>query len=101
MGMLLVFLGDIPTLLRKIKTKITGKEIISLGIFSLVITGLSYGSVWIHKREDVSKITPLIAIISTLLTFGGGIFVFKEKVQIKDYIAIVLMITGIGLMGWK
>ena len=85
----------------KIKSKITAKELLAISAFSTIITGLSYGSVWLHKREDVSKITPLIAIISTLLTFGGGIFIFKEKVQFKDYIAIALMVTGLILIGFK
>ena len=83
-----------------IKAKTTWKELGSVGLFALFITGLSFGSIWLAKQEDISKIDPLIAIVGTLFTFIGGVFVLNEEAATKDYIAILFMLIGIGIMGY-
>jgi drug/metabolite transporter (DMT)-like permease len=84
-----------------IKAKTTWKELGSVGLFALFITGLSFSSILLAKREKISKIDPLIAIIGTIFTFLGGVFVLNEHVTIKDYIAILFMIIGICIMGFS
>lgn len=90
--------GDMRKNFKKIKTKITWKIVGSVGVFALLITGLSFGSVLLTKRENISKIDPILAIVGTLFTFLGGIFVLGEKAETKDYIALILMMIGIGIM---
>jgi drug/metabolite transporter (DMT)-like permease len=84
-----------------IKAKTTWKELGSVGLFALFITGLSFSSILLAKREKISKIDPLIAIIGTIFTFLGGVFVLNEQVTTKDYIAILFMIIGICIMGFS
>jgi drug/metabolite transporter (DMT)-like permease len=90
--------GDMRKHFKKIKSKITWKIMGSVGVFALLITGLSFGSVLLTKRENISKIDPILAIVGTLFTFLGGIFVLGEKAETKDYIALILMMIGIGIM---
>ena len=101
MFILFLFSGEnIKKRYTAIKAKTTWKELVSVGLFALFITGLSFGSIWLAKQEDISKIDPLIAIVGTLFTFGGGVFVLNEEAATKDYIAILLMLIGIGIMGY-
>ena len=90
--------GDMRKNFKKIKTKITWKIVGSVGVFALLITGLSFGSVLLTKREKISKIDPILAIVGTLFTFLGGVFILGEKAESKDYIALILMMIGIGIM---
>jgi len=98
---LLLFSGNVKKRYNKIKSKVTWNEVGSVGIFALLITGLSFGSIWLAKREKISKIDPLLAIIGTLFTFLGGVFILNEQVTTKDYIAILFMIIGICIMGFS
>ena len=92
------FSGDVNKHVRQIKKKLTWKIVGSVGLFALLITGLSFGSISLTKRENISKIDPLLAIVGTLFTFLGGIFVMGEKAKRKDYAALILMMAGIGVM---
>ena len=92
------FSGDVNKHVTQIKKKLTWKIVGSVGLFALLITGLSFGSISLTKRENISKIDPLLAIVGTLFTFLGGIFVMGEKAKRKDYAALILMMAGIGVM---
>ena len=98
MVIFLAFSGDINKHFKKIKKKITWKIVGSVGLFALLITGLSFGSILLVKRENISKIDPILAIVGTLFTFLGGIFVLGERAKSKDYVALILMMLGIGIM---
>ena len=101
MFLLFLFSGEnIKKRYATIKAKTTWKELGSVALFALFITGLSFGSIWLAKQEDISKIDPLIAIVGTLFTFIGGVFILNEEAATKDYIAILLMLVGIGIMGY-
>ena len=101
MFLLILFSGDFTSLIQKVKTKMTWKHAVGIIIFSLFVTGLSSGMVWLTKKEHISKIDPIIAIISTLMTFIGGVFILNEPAKFEDYIAIALMIAGISIMGYR
>lgn len=90
--------GNINGHLKNLKSKLSWKIVGSVGAFALFITALSFGSIWLTKREKISKIDPILAIVGTLFTFLGGVFVLEEKVNPKDYIAIILMLMGTGLI---
>ena len=98
MVIFMVASGDIHNHFKKIKKKITWKILGSIGLFALLITGLSFGTVILTKRENISKIDPMLAIVGTLFTFLGGIFVLREKAKPKDYVALILMMGGLGVM---
>jgi len=98
MVLFFAFSGDIGKHIKKIKNKITWKIVGSVGLFALLITGLSFGSVLLAKRENISKIDPMLAIVGTLFTFLGGIFVLGEEAKPKDYVALILMMSSIGIM---
>ena len=66
--------------------------------FSFLIIILAFCATWLAKREDISKIAPILAIVNTLFTFLGGVYILKEGAQTKDFIAILLMVLGIGLL---
>ena len=90
--------GDVHKHFKQIKKKISWKIVGSVGLFALLITGLSFGSILLTKRENISKIDPMLAIVGTLFTFLGGVFVLGEKAKPKDYVALILMMGSIGIM---
>ena len=98
MALFLASSGDINKHFKRIQKKITWKIVGSVGLIALLITGLSFGSVLLTKRENISKIDPILAIVGTLFTFLGGIFVLGEEAKPKDYVALILMMGGIGIM---
>ena len=100
MFLFILLSGNVKARLHNIKSKLTLSHIVSIISFSLLITALSFGMLWLTKRKHISKINPIIAIISTLLTFLGGVFVLGEPVSTKDYFAMLLMVIGIAIIGY-
>ena len=94
---MLLFLGA-----EKIKKpKWTPQLIATLILYaSLMIFG-TFGLLWLIKYKSISKFMPLMAVVSTFLTFIAGITLYKEKASTRDFIAILFMCVGIFLMKWK
>jgi drug/metabolite transporter (DMT)-like permease len=67
---------------------------------SLMIFG-TFGLLWLIKYKSISKFMPLMAVVSTFLTFMAGITLYKEKATARDFVAIIFMCVGIFLMNWK
>ena len=88
---MLLFLGA-----EKIKQpKWTPQLIATLILYaSLMIFG-TFGLLWL------TKFLPLMAVVSTFLTFIAGITLYKEKASTRDFVAIIFMCVGIFLMKWK
>ena len=83
---MLLFLGA-----EKIKKpKWTPQLIATLILYaSLMIFG-TFGLLWLIKYKSISKFMPLMAVVSTFLTFIAGITLYKEKASTRDFIAILL-----------
>ncbi len=107
----LFFYGQIPKFLivlfvflatEKIqKPKWTPQLLIILILYaSLVMFGV-FGLLWLIKYKSISKFMPLMAVVSTFLTFMAGITLYKEKASARDFVAIIFMCVGIFLMQWK
>ena len=68
----------------------------------LVLFFLSVGLVALRsaipRTEQASRAVAILAIVGTLFTFLGGIFVLGEEAKPKDYVALILMMGGIGIM---
>ena len=94
---MLLFLGA-----EKIKQpKWTPQLIATLILYaSLMIFG-TFGLLWLIKYKSISKFLPLMAVVSTFLTFIAGITLYKEKASTRDFVAIIFMCVGIFLMKWK
>ena len=67
---------------------------------SLMIFG-TFGLLWLIKYKSISKFLPLMAVVSTFLTFLAGVTLYKEKANARDFAAIIFMCVGIFLMNWK
>jgi drug/metabolite transporter (DMT)-like permease len=66
----------------------------------LMIFG-TFGILWLVKYKSISKFIPLMAVVSTFLTFLAGVVLYKEKATMRDFAAIIFMCVGIFLMNWK
>ena len=94
----LIFSGRITSLHLNIYKKLTFPVVSYLLIFALSITLGVIGITWLTKREKISEFMPIFSVMTTIFTFLGGVFWFKEKVSIYDYVAIALMSSGIYIM---
>ena len=101
MFIILLSTGKMGQHMKQIKNKLTWKEGGYMVAFSLLITGLVFAATWLAKQQEISKIAPILAIIDTCLTFLGGVYILKEGAVTKDFFAIILMVVGIGILGWN
>ena len=94
---MLLFLG-----MGKIKKpKWTPQLITTLILYAGLMIFGTFGLLWLIKYKSISKFMPLMAVVSTFLTFMAGIILYKEKATARDFIAILFMCVGIFLMNWK
>ena len=84
---------------KEVSRIMTWKTLIGLVAFSFFILSGAYSLSMLAKNESISIVIPLVAVSSTIFTFIGGVLVFKEKVRMQDVIALILMSSGIYLMG--
>ena len=98
--LLLVISGKFFPVVSELKRKFTFPLLFALILFSCMIIVGAYTLSYLALKEEISEIIPLMAIFSTILTFFGGIFFFKEKTSSKDYVALLFMMGGIFLMAY-
>tara|TARA_B100000029_G_C17225550_1_gene833420 strand:+ start:316 stop:756 length:441 start_codon:yes stop_codon:yes gene_type:complete len=81
--------------------KWTPRLIITLSLYASLLLFGTFGLLWLIKNKSISKFMPLMAVVSTFLTFIAGITLYKEKASTRDFVAIIFMCVGIFLMKWK
>ena len=96
---ILLLSGYSGNMYRILKRKTNKKVLLGLIVFSLLIIAGAYSLSLLAQKENISIVIPMVAVSSTILTFFGGLIVFKEKARIKDFVALILMSMGIYLMG--
>ena len=50
-----------------------------------------------YKYEDISKLSPMIGGIKTIMVAIVGIFLFGEEITLRKLISIALIVTGLFL----
>ena len=100
MGILLLHSGKFLHHIKTIKEKISAKEIGYVIAFSIFITGVVYRVTILTKKENISKIAPILAIMDVILNFFGGVYLLGETARPKDFVAILCMIGGIAIMSY-
>lgn len=94
----LLLSGKITSLHWDIYKKLTPPVLGSIGLFAMAIFLGTLGITWLTKKEKISTFMPIFSTLTTIFTFLGGVFLFKEKVTKYDYFALVLMSVGIYIM---
>lgn len=100
MGILLLHSGKFLHHIKTIKEKVSAKEIGYVIAFSIFITGAVYWVTILTKKESISKIAPMFAIMDVILNFFGGVYLLGEDARPKDFLAILCMIVGIAIMSY-
>ena len=96
---MVVISGYFGKMHKELKRIMTKQMLLGLVAFSFFILSGAYSLSMLAKNESISIVIPLVAVSSTIFTFIGGVLVFKEKVRMQDVIALILMSSGIYLMG--
>ena len=96
---MVVISGYFGKMHKELKRIMTKQMLLGLVAFSFLILSGAYSLSMLAKNESISIVIPLVAVSSTIFTFIGGVLVFKEKVRMQDVIALILMSSGIYLMG--
>jgi hypothetical protein len=91
--------ASIPLFLIK-KYSETKKTILIL--FSLICyLVLIQSYIYLLAVSSISTIYPIIKVVSDLIVISGGIFLFHEKLNIYNYLGIILAIFSIYLLSVK
>lgn len=84
------------TLLRiEDKNSVVFRLIIASSIYAFAVVPLLFKTL---EYQGIGMVNFLWNILSTILMFGIGIFIFKEKVESLQVIGLLISFLGIGLI---
>jgi drug/metabolite transporter (DMT)-like permease len=81
----------------EIPTELTVNEIGYMSLLGVLIAGSIYSMRYLIKYEDISKLSPMIGGLKTILVAIVGILLFREEVTMRKLISISLIISGLFL----
>lgn len=81
-----------------IKKYLTTNNIFYLLVCGFIYIILTYGYVQILKNHTISKMYPLLKILSIILVFFIGVFFFNDELKLKNIIGIIMGIVAIYLL---
>ena len=92
---------QLKPMIKNINNKLSPNLLLGSLAFVFIVLSAEVSLAWLVKNTQIYKIIPILSAISLILIFLGGIFIFKEKVAPTDYLALLLIISGIILMDRK
>jgi multidrug transporter EmrE-like cation transporter len=91
--------ASIPLILMKKYTETKKTILIILSLICYLVVIQSY--IQLLSTSNISTIYPMIKIISDLIVIPAGIFIFHEKLNLYNYLGIILGISSIYLLSIK
>jgi multidrug transporter EmrE-like cation transporter len=91
--------ASIPLILMKKYTETKKTILIILSLICYLVVIQSY--IQLLSTSNISTIYPMIKIVSDLIVIPVGIFLFHEKLNLYNYLGIILGIFSIHLLSIK